>query len=184
MGSRDEKREEQSAPIVVRRECLLSKAEFQRLSEVPPEAEWFANLTNENTRRAYRNDINSFVRFVGIRQPGDFRSITRAHVIAWRKSLENQPLAAATVRRKLSALSDLYDYLCEKNSLPDNPVHGVQRPKEGANQGKTPAVSDEQAAALLDAPSPDTLKGKRDRAILAVFLFHAVRRAELCDLLV
>lgn len=26
------------------------------------------------------------------------------------------------------------------------------------------------------------LKGKRDRAILAVFLFHAIRRAELCDL--
>jgi site-specific recombinase XerD len=105
-------------------------------------------------------------------------------VIAWRKSLEKKSLAAATVRRKLSALSDLYDYLCEKNAVPDNPVHGVQRPKEGANQGKTPAISDVQAAALMDAPSPGTLKGKRDRAILAVFLFHAIRRAELCDLLV
>jgi integrase/recombinase XerD len=36
--------------------------------------------------------------------------------------------------------------------------------------------------ALLNAPSGDTLKGKRDRAILAVFLFHAVRRGELCAL--
>src|SRR5262249_5313635 len=83
---------------------------------------------------------------------------------------------------KLSALSDLFDYLCEKNAVADNPVHGVERPKEGANQGKTPAISDAQAAALLEAPSRDTLKGKRDRAILAVLLFHAVRRAELCDL--
>jgi integrase/recombinase XerD len=122
------------------------------------------------------------MRFVGIGRPEDFRSVTRAHVIAWRKALEKRKLAPATLRRKLSALSDLFDYLCEKNALPDNPVHGVERPKEGANQGKTPAISDAQAAALLEAPPRDTLKGKRDRAILAVLLFHAVRRAELCDL--
>ena len=63
-------------------ERLLSKPEFQRLSEVPPEAEWFANLGNENTRRAYRNDVGAFMRFVGIKRPGEFRSVTRAHVIA------------------------------------------------------------------------------------------------------
>jgi len=61
-------------------------------------------------------------------------------------------------------------------------VNGVERPTEGANEGKTPALSDEQANALLSAPPLYTLKGKRDRAILAVFLFHAVRRAELCSL--
>lgn len=165
-------------------ERLLSKREFQRLADVPPEAEWFANLTNENTKRAYRHDVTSFMRFVGINRPEDFRAVARAHVIAWRKTLEKRKLAPATVRRKLSALSDLYDYLCEKNAVPDNPVHGVERPKEGANQGKTPAISDAQAAALLEAPPRHTLKGKRDRAILAVFLFHAVRRAELCDLCV
>ena len=137
----------------------------------------------ENTKRAYRNDVTEFIRFVGIRRPEDFRTVTRAHVIAWRKTLEKRKLAPATIRRKLSALSDLYDYLCEKNAVADNPVHGVERPKEGANQGKTPAISDAQAAALLEAPPRHTLKGLRDRAILAVFLFHAVRRAELCDLL-
>lgn len=168
--------------IPVDGERLLTKIEFQRLSEVPPEAEWFANLTNENTKRAYRNDVTSFMRFVGVKAPQDFRTVTRAHVIAWRKSLEKRKLAPATVRRKLSALSDLYDYLCEKNAVPNNPVNGVERPKEGANQGKTPAISDSQATALLDSPPRDTLKGRRDRAILAVFLFHAVRRAELCAL--
>src|SRR5258706_4395502 len=163
-------------------ERLLSKPEFQRLSEVPPEVEWFANLENENTRRAYRNDVGTFMRFVGIKRPEEFRSVTRAHVIAWREVLEQRKLAPATVRRKLSALSDLYNYLCDANAVPHNPVNGVERPTEGANEGKTPALSDEQANALLSAPPPHTLKGKRDRAILAVFLFHAVRRAELCFL--
>jgi len=161
-------------------ERRLTKPEFQRLADVPPEAEWFANLTNDNTRRAYRNDVGSFMRFVGIKLPEEFRTVTRAHVIAWRKTLESRKLAPATIRRKLSALSDLYNYLCDCNAVPHNPVNGVERPSEGANEGKTPALSDEQAAKLLDAPPPHTLKGVRDRAILAVFLFHAIRRGELC----
>jgi hypothetical protein len=33
----------------------LTAAEFQKLADVPPEVEWFANLTNAHTRRAYRN---------------------------------------------------------------------------------------------------------------------------------
>src|SRR5450432_1568006 len=125
MGSKDDEAEFSNLPTPANEERLLSKAEFQRLAEVPPETEWFANLTNENTRRAYRNDVSSFMRFVGIKRPHEFRSVRRAHVIAWRKVLEKQELSAATVRRKLSALSDLFNYLCEKNAVSDNPVHGV-----------------------------------------------------------
>lgn len=167
---------------VIRDERLLTRAEFQNLSTVPPEAEWFANLTNENTRRAYKSDVSSFMRFVGIKRPEEFRVVMRAHVIAWRKTLENRDLAAATIRRKLSALSDLYNFLCDCNAVRDNPVNGVERPTEGANEGKTPALSDEQVAALLNAPPAYTLKGARDRAILAAFLFHAIRRSELCSI--
>jgi hypothetical protein len=32
---------------------LLTAAEFHRLADVPPEVEWFANLGNAHTRRAY-----------------------------------------------------------------------------------------------------------------------------------
>ena len=182
MGSDSGKDDFSIVPIPTSDERLLSKIEFQRLADVPPEAEWFANLTNENTRRAYRNDVTSFIRFVGIKAPNEFRHVRRSHVIAWRKVLEKQKLSPASIRRKLSALSDLFNYLCEKNAVSDNPIHGVSRPKEGANEGKTPAISDAQASLLLNTPSSHTLKGKRDRAILAVLLFHALRRAELSGL--
>ncbi len=139
-GFRLSKRRFSVVPVAAGEDRPLSKIELQRLAEVPPEAEWFGNLTNENTKRAYRHDVTSFMRFVGIKRPEDFRTVARAHVIAWRKMLEKRNLAPATVRRKLSALSDLYDYLCEKNAVADNPVRGVERPKEGANEGKTPAL--------------------------------------------
>jgi hypothetical protein len=31
---------------------LLTAAEFQKLADVPPEVEWFANISNHHTRRA------------------------------------------------------------------------------------------------------------------------------------
>lgn len=163
---------------------LLTKAEFNRLADVPHEVDWFANLTNKHTQRAYRNDVRQFMGFVGIESPDEFRKVTRAHLIAWRKTLEVQSLAPATIRRKLSALSDLFDFLCEKNAITHNPVKGVERPSTGTNEGKTPAISDDEARALLDSPALDTLKGKRDRAILAVLLYHGLRRSELSSLCV
>jgi integrase/recombinase XerD len=36
---------------------LLTAAEFHRLADVPPEVEWFANLGNAHTRRAYENAV-------------------------------------------------------------------------------------------------------------------------------
>jgi site-specific recombinase XerD len=168
--------------LVLRRpnERLLTRKEFNALAEVPPEIEWFANIENPNTRRAYRNDLNQFMRFVGIAQPEEFRAVTRAHVIAWRKEL--QGLAPASIRRKLSALAALFDFLCDQNAITHNPVNGVKRPTDGANEGKTPALSDAQAKRLLNTPDAGTIKGKRDRAILAVLLYHALRRAELCSI--
>ncbi len=63
-----------------------------------------------------------------------------------------------------------------------NPVKGVKRPVPETTEGKTPALGDHQARKLLDAPAGDTLKAKRDRAILATLLYHALRRDELCKL--
>jgi len=60
----------------------LTLVQFQSLADVPPEIEWFANLTNANTRRAYRQDIADFMGFAGLHRPEAFRDITRAHVIA------------------------------------------------------------------------------------------------------
>jgi integrase/recombinase XerD len=48
----------------------------------------------------------------------------------------------------------------------------------------TPALGDRQARAFLEAPPADTLKGQRDRAILATLLYHGLRCEELCTLTV
>src|SRR5437868_3089924 len=163
-------------------ERLLTAAEFQRLADVPPEVEWFANIRNRSTRRAYENAIRDFMRFTGIARPEEFRTVTRAHVIAWRDDLAGRDLGGATVRHRLAALSSLFEYLSEKNAVTHNPVKGVKRPKAESGEGKTPALGDHQARDLLVAPGEETVKEKRDRAILSTLLYHALRREELCKL--
>jgi len=167
-------------PSLPKPKQALTPTQFRQLAAVPPEAEWFANLDNPRTRRAYQGDIRDFMGFSGIQRPDAFRIVTRAHVLAWRKTLEDRRLSGATIRRKLAALSSLYQYLCEKNAVDFNPVKGAKRPKIESNEGKTPALGNHQARALLDAPDETTLKGIRDRALLAVLLYHGLRREELC----
>lgn len=155
---------------------------------MPPEIEWLANITNPKTRRAYKNNVSEFSAFTGLRNPVELRTVTRAHVIAWRKDLEkhggrkDNGQSPASIRRKLSALSSLFDYLCEHNAVSGNPVDGVKRPWANGNEGSTPALGDAQACKLLEAPPEDTLKGVRDRALLATLLYHGLRREELCRL--
>lgn len=155
---------------------------IDQLADVPPELEWLANITNEKTRRAYAIDLKEFVQFASIRRPQELRRVARALVIAWRTDMENRELSGATIRRKLAAISSLFDYLCERNAVVGNPVDGVKRPRVSGNEGSTPALGDRQARRLLDAPPADTLKGIRDRAILATLLYHGIRREELCKL--
>ena len=161
---------------------LLTAAEFHRLADVPPEVEWFANLSNPNTRRVYENAIRDFMLFTGIERPEEFRIVTRAHIIKWRDELVRRGLGGSTIRHRLASLASLFEYLCEKNAVTHNPVKGVERPKTESGEGKTPALGDHQARKLLDAPLDDTIKSKRDRAILSTLLFHALRREELCKL--
>jgi len=166
----------------------LAAADFHKLTNVPPAVAWFANIDNEQTRRAYQSDVQEFIAFAGIEDPHAFRLAGRGHVLAWRKNLERRTLGAATIRRKLSALSalsalsSLFESLCEANAVQGNPVDGVKRPKLDSQEGKTPAIGDRQAREVMTVPDASTLQGLRDRDMLATPLYHGLRRAELCVL--
>src|ERR1700678_758001 len=106
------KRSPPMSDLVPTRKSALTPVQFGQLADVPPEIEWLANITNPKTRRAYKNDVSEFSAFAGVKSSRELRTISRAHVIAWRKDLETRELADTSIRRKLSALSSLFDYLC------------------------------------------------------------------------
>ncbi len=127
--------------------------------------------------------------FVNITRPEEFRAVTRSHLIAWRDNLTRRGASGVTIRHCLAALSSLFEHLCDSNAVTHNPVKGIKRPPVDTSEGKTPALGDHQARRLLEAPGADAvkadfLKSKRDRAMLATLLYHALRREELCKLTV
>ena len=92
----------------------LTASQCHTLTEVLPEIEPSANLTEPNTRQAYQQDIQGFMAFEGLHTPKHSHDVTCAHVLVSRDHLVRQ---------------------------------------EPAN----------------------TLKGRRDRAILATLLYHVLR---------
>ena len=84
-----------------------------------------------------RNAIHDFMGFTGIGRPEEFRTITRAHIIAWRDELAHRGLGGSTIRHRLASLASLFEYLCEKNAVTYNPVKGVERPRTESGEGKT-----------------------------------------------
>lgn len=155
---------------------------FAQLGLMAIETQWLANFASACTRRAYAADVRDFAAFSGLQTQSELLQVSRSHVLAWRHHLQAQGLSPSTQRRKLAALSSLLEHLVDEQLIPTNPARGVRRPRLESHEGRTPALSLEQAQALLEAPDANTLKGLRDRAILAVMLLGGLRRAEVVAL--
>ena len=113
---------------------------FRWLYQWPSEVEWFANISNAHTRRAYENAVRDFIGFAGIRRPEESRGVTRAHIIAWRDDPVRRGLGGSTTRHRLASLASLFEYLCEQNVVTHNPVKGVERPR--SERGSLAGITD------------------------------------------
>ena len=97
--------------------------------------------------------------------------MTRAHVIAWRDDLA-QPRArrqprSGTASRRCRRCSNIS---AKKTPSPTIRSKASSGRRAESGEGKTPAIGDHQARELLAAPGEETIKDKRDRAILSTLL--------------
>ena len=156
--------------------------QLPRLAAIPPVEEWFPGIESPHNRKGYLRDVSEFMSFAGLDEPKQLLEATPERVGEWRDALLDRPLKAATVRRKLSALSSLFEDLLSRGAALRNPIEGIERPGEKGDTKAAPVLTGEQARRLLDAPPKGALKGRRDRAILAVLLYQGLTREELCGL--
>jgi site-specific recombinase XerD len=152
---------------------------MEQLAAIPEEELWLQNQRSRHTRRAYKEDVHHFMRTFGIKSREELRATSRAAVIAWVRTMEQDGEMPRTIGRRLAALSSLFNHLIDQHLVTTNPVQGVKRPTVSRDQGVTAAFDAKQARALLEAPGDKTLLGLRDRAILSVLLQAGPRRAEV-----
>jgi integrase/recombinase XerD len=155
------------------------------LAAIPEEEVWLAKQKSPRTRQAYRQDVQHFLRTVGITSLDELRRIDHRAIIAWERYMrEAEKAEASTIRRRLAALSSLFKHLVRHGEVERNPVSDIERPNINRDEGSTLAFSKAQARKMLDAPRADTVAGLRDRAILSVGLQVGLRRAEIAALTV
>lgn len=133
-------------------------------------------VRSPETKRHY---ARSLVEFAAWRAAGRL-PFTRATVQAWRNHLEGQALTPATINQKLAAVRKLAQEAAANGLLDAGLAAGIQS-VEGAKQRGTRMgnwLSQSQAQALIEAPEPTSLKGKRDRVALALLVGCGLRRDE------
>jgi integrase/recombinase XerC len=153
---------------------------------------WVTRRQSRHTQRAYREDIMSFVKFMGFVWPEQataLLSVSIRDVQAFRDFLLNQNAAPKTLNRRISSLSSFYKYLgaaAAELRLPisvPNPAHAQFISRESTDpRDETRALSPTRARQLMGLPAGDSVLDYRDRAILKFFLYSGARLSTACRL--
>ena len=140
---------------------------------------WLANRRlSEHTRAAYRRDVAAWLAWCGGRGLDPLRA-TFLDVNAYARGLEAQPLAAATVARKLSGVSSWYDFLVKLRAVDGNPVGGADRPYVSRDHSATVGLAPDEVDALL---AEAAAAGARHHAVLILLADLGLRVGELVGL--
>lgn len=144
----------------------------------------YAFLVEKGHRSGSRRTVESYSRllwpfFAGVGKAPD--RVTPGDVLAFAHSvgLSGRSPSPASVGARLACLSSYYRFLIRMRLVTGNPCDAVERPRTSPPPAR--GLSADEVRRLL-AVVPDTIAGRRDRAILLTLLLTGRRRAEVIDL--
>src|ERR1700720_246875 len=135
------------------------------------------SLTSPSSQRTYDHAIREFIEWY-CSEPR--LAFNKTAVTRYRISLEQQHYASTTINLRLAAVWRLAYEAADCGLLSADLAAGIRRVKGvkklGVRLGNW--LTAEQGQALWQAPDRERLKGKRDRALLALLLACGLRRHE------
>ncbi len=139
------------------------------------------SLPSKESQRGYRQAIDEFIEWY-CSEPR--LSFNKAVVTRYRIHLESRQLAPGTINGRLAAVRRLAYEAADSGLLSADLAAGIRRVKGPKNLGVRLGnwLTADQAKALWEVPDPDTLKGKRDRALLGILLGCGLRRKGAAEL--
>jgi site-specific recombinase XerD len=140
-------------------------------------------LPSTEIKRAYRQGLDDFFRWSEAEELGGF---TKATVNAYRADLEARRLSPSTINQRLCAIRKLAIEAADNGFMPPELAAAISRVKGAKRNGIRTGrwLTREQAEKLISARDAATMKGKRDRALLAVLIGCGLRRKEATTLTV
>jgi len=140
------------------------------------------SLTSLQSRRSYQHAMDEFIEWY-CSEPR--LALNRAVVLRYRLQLEERKLAASTINVRLAAVRRLAYEAADTGLLSPELVAGIRRvkgvPQLGRRVGNWLSVT--EGGALLSGTA-ETLRQKRDGAIISLLLGCGLRRSEVVALCV
>lgn len=138
-------------------------------------------LPSEHSRRAYARALSDFFiwhRAVGRPQLG------KAVVQRYATELREAGMAPSSVNQRLSAIRKLAVEAADNGALDPQVANGIRAVKGARREGRRTGnwLTREEAQSWLGAPDRRTMRGRRDRALLAVLIGCGLRRSEAAGL--
>jgi site-specific recombinase XerD len=140
-----------------------------------------AGIDSPHTKRAYKRDMEDFLEWYRTEKLSQLNKAAVGKYKDWMletgrgQTAVNRALSA--VRRFLREAAD-NDLIDAKLAEGATRVKGVKTP--GTRSGNWLTI--DEVSQLINAPDKDTLKGKRDRALLSLLVGCGLRREELSEL--
>src|SRR5499425_1889851 len=133
------------------------------------------SLRSPESQRSYRHSIDEFV-FWYCSEPR--LSFNKTVVTRYRMHLEDRQLAPGTINVRLAAVRRLAYEAADTGLLSPELAAGIRRVKGSKKSGVRLGnwLTAKEARALLDAANLGSVRGKRDRAMLALLLGCGLRR--------
>ena len=139
------------------------------------------SLHSPESQRGYQHSINEFINWY-CSEPR--LSFNKTVVTRYRIHLESRSLAPGTINVRLATIRRLAYEAADSGLLSPELAAGIRRVKGARRLGVRLGnwLTAEQARTLWQLPNAETVKGKRDRAILSILLGCGLRRRELAEL--
>jgi site-specific recombinase XerD len=138
-------------------------------------------LPSENSRRAYERALMDFFLWHrGVGRP----QLNKAVVQRYAAELRDAGMAASSVNQRLSAIRKLALEAADNGALDPQVANGIRSVKGARKEGRRTGnwLTREEAQTWLSAPDTRKIRGRRDRALLAVLIGCGLRRAEAANL--
>src|SRR6516162_7734428 len=139
------------------------------------------SLTSLQSRRSYQHAMDEFVEWYCPEPP---LALNRAVVLRYRLQLEAKKLAASTINVRLAAVRRLAYEAADTGLLSPELVAGIRRVKGVPQLGRRVGnwLSAAEGEQLLSGFGTQTLRDKRDLAIISLLLGCGLRRSEVVAL--
>ena len=142
-----------------------------------------AFLAEKQRRSGSRRTVEGYARMLWpfLDRVGSPDQVTPAHVLAWAHGIgaSGREPASATVGARIACLSSYFRFLIRMNVTASNPCDALERPRSAPSIPR--GLSSDEVRRLL-AVVPDTVAGRRDRALLLAFVLTGRRRTEVISL--